>query len=85
MVKGKDKYLTDAPLDPKDTSHADWKLEDTQFRLRMWNSMEPPISNSLIYFTSAKQMWDHAKAHIFLELIIYGALMIFIRPFSLSW
>ena len=61
MAKGHDKSLTNAPPDHKDPSHAAWKLEDTQIQLRMRNNREPQISRSLIYYTSAKQVWDQDK------------------------
>ena len=61
MAKGQDKYLIDAPPDHKDPSYATCKLEDAHIRLCLWISVEPQISNSLRYYTSAKQAWDQAK------------------------
>ena len=61
MAKRQNKYLIDAPLDRKDPSYAAWKLKDAQIRLHMWNSMQPQISSSLVYYTLAKPVWDQAK------------------------
>ncbi|GFZ16047.1 hypothetical protein Acr_25g0004560 [Actinidia rufa] len=60
MAKGLDTYLTDAPPDYKYPSYATWKVKDARIRLRMWNSIEPHITSSLVYLTSAKQVWDQA-------------------------
>ena len=55
-ANGLDKYLTDALPDLKDPPHATLKVEDAQIHLCMWNNMEPHISSSLVYLTSAKQV-----------------------------
>ena len=56
--------MTDASLDLKG-AHAPWKEGDTQIRIRLWNSMEPQISSSLVYLDTTKQVWDRAKELIF--------------------
>ena len=69
MAKGLDTYLTNAPLDRKDPLWVAWKVEDDRIRLRLWNSVKPQISSSLIYLITTKQVWDQAK-----EIFFFGNL-----------
>ena len=48
--------MTDAPPNSKDPTHAAWKAEDAQIRVRLWNRMDTQISSSLVYLDTAKQV-----------------------------
>ena len=56
LAQGQTKYISDAPPDSKDPSHAAWEKEDTQIRIRMWNSMDSLIGRSLVCLDMAKQV-----------------------------
>ncbi|GFZ01653.1 hypothetical protein Acr_15g0002620 [Actinidia rufa] len=55
-TRGQEKYVTDAPPYREAPTFAAWKAEAAQIHIRLWNSMEPQISSSLVYLDTAKQI-----------------------------
>ena len=57
LGKKKLSYLHDDTPDAKDAKFAEWGVEDAQIHIQLWNSMEPQISDTLVFLAIAKQVW----------------------------
>lgn len=47
-------YLKDDPPQESDETYTTWIAEDAQIRVELWNSIEPHISNTLVFLPTAK-------------------------------
>ena len=64
LARKKFDYVIKEPPVPTDPKFADWKVEDAQIRSCLWNSMESKISCSLVFFPTAKLVWEQASSQL---------------------
>ena len=54
-------YVISEPPVSTDSKFADWRIEDAQIRICLWNGMESKISSSLVFLPIAKLVWEQTK------------------------
>lgn len=54
-------YMISEPPVSTDSKFADWRTEDAQIRICLWNSMESKISSSLVFLPTVKLVWEQTK------------------------
>ncbi|XP_052625897.1 uncharacterized protein LOC128132928 [Lactuca sativa] len=59
--KGKLSHLTGPIPREDDPSFAAWDVEDSSIMSWLWNSMQPEISGTCMFLTTAKDIWDTIK------------------------
>ncbi|CAJ2662272.1 unnamed protein product [Trifolium pratense] len=56
--KGKVKHIMDAAPKENDPNFTKWDEEDSRIMAWLWNSMDPDISDTCMFLSTAKDIWD---------------------------
>jgi len=58
--KGKVNHLTNDALDENEAKSKSWDEEDSIIMAQLWNSIIPKISDTCMFLTSTKWIWESA-------------------------
>ena len=54
----KGQYILDDPPTACKLEYKNWKTNNSKVMTWLWNSMEPQISTTVMFFNTAKEIWN---------------------------
>ncbi|XP_077222215.1 uncharacterized protein LOC143856063 [Tasmannia lanceolata] len=79
--KGKLRFITTDPPDPKDAGYDKWSQKDAQLQSLLCQSMEPKIASHMLFLDKSRAVWLRAETLIPAATISRGLLMFTVTSF----